>query len=131
MAFDPISAAISGGLGLASAFMGSNAASSAGKAQAAALDRATAAQVAQAAQTRADLAPFLKRPVTAWRKDVAAWRKENFDAQRASAKELFVKAKALVAKASGTRSWLYGLWGVPGRELWAVGAYGVILRHAL
>ena len=58
MAFDPISAAISGGLGLASAFLGSNAASSAGKAQAAALDRATAAQQAQAAQTRADLAPW-------------------------------------------------------------------------
>lgn len=55
---------------------------------------------------RDDLAPFLKRPVTAWRKDVAAWRKENFDAQRASAKELFTKAKALVTKASGPRSYL-------------------------
>jgi len=55
---------------------------------------------------RDDLAPFLKRPVAAWRKDVVAWRKEGFDAQRASAKELFNKGKALVQKASAVRSYL-------------------------
>lgn len=55
---------------------------------------------------RDDLAPFLKRPVTAWRRDVQAWRKENFDAQRASAKDLFNRGKVLVLKASGPRSYL-------------------------
>ena len=55
---------------------------------------------------RDDVAPFLKRPVAAWRKDVLAWKKENFDAQRASAKDLFAKGKALVQKASGPRSYL-------------------------
>jgi tetratricopeptide (TPR) repeat protein len=53
---------------------------------------------------REDVAPFLKRPVAAWRKDVLAWKKENFDAQRASAKDLFAKGKALVQKANGPRS---------------------------
>ncbi|MDP1914676.1 MAG: hypothetical protein Q8L14_00430 [Myxococcales bacterium] len=55
---------------------------------------------------RDDVAPFLKRPVAAWRKDVLAWKKEGFDAQRASAKDLFAKAKALVRQASGPRSYL-------------------------
>ncbi|MDP3232411.1 MAG: hypothetical protein Q8N26_06525 [Myxococcales bacterium] len=55
---------------------------------------------------REDVAPFLKRPVAAWRKDVLAWKKEGFDAQRASAKDLFAKAKALVRQASGPRSYL-------------------------
>jgi tetratricopeptide (TPR) repeat protein len=55
---------------------------------------------------REDVAPFLKRPVEAWRKDVLVWKKENFDVQRASAKDLFAKAKALVQKASGARRFL-------------------------
>lgn len=55
---------------------------------------------------RDDLAPFLRRPVAAWRKDVAAWRKEGFDAQKASAKDLFARGKALVQKSSGARSYL-------------------------
>lgn len=55
---------------------------------------------------REDVAPFLKRPVAAWRRDVLAWKKEGFDAQRASAKDLFAKAKALVRQASGPRSYL-------------------------
>ncbi|MDP3500043.1 MAG: hypothetical protein Q8S33_06915 [Myxococcales bacterium] len=55
---------------------------------------------------REDVAPFLKRPVAAWRKDVLAWKKEGFDAQRASAKDLFAKGKALVRQASGPRSYL-------------------------
>jgi len=55
---------------------------------------------------RDDVAPFLKRPVAAWRKDVLAWKKEGFDAQHASAKDLFAKGKALVRQASGPRSYL-------------------------
>lgn len=55
---------------------------------------------------RDDVAPFLKRPVAAWRRDVLAWKKEGFDAQRAPAKDLFAKGKALVQKASGPRSYL-------------------------
>lgn len=55
---------------------------------------------------REDVAPFLKRPVSAWKRDVAAWRKEGFDAQRASPKELFAKAKALIQRASGPRTYL-------------------------
>lgn len=55
---------------------------------------------------RDDLAPFLRRPVATWQRDVAAWRKEGFDANRATAKELFTRGKVLVLKASGPRSYL-------------------------
>ncbi|MCU0696251.1 MAG: hypothetical protein MUC96_06970 [Myxococcaceae bacterium] len=55
---------------------------------------------------RADLTPFLQRSVQAWRKDVAAWRKENVDAAKATPRALFTLAKALVAKASGPRTFL-------------------------
>jgi hypothetical protein len=55
---------------------------------------------------RDDLPPFMKRSVLAWRRDVAAWRKENVDAAKASPKDLFSRAKALVAKASGPRTFL-------------------------
>ncbi|MCA3012858.1 MAG: hypothetical protein INH41_10720 [Myxococcaceae bacterium] len=55
---------------------------------------------------RDDLPAFLKRSVAAWRKDVSAWRKERFDALGASPVALFTRAKALVAKASGPRTFL-------------------------
>lgn len=55
---------------------------------------------------RADLAPFLKRSVAAWRKDVASWQKERFVAERASAPALFARAKALVEAANRSKTWL-------------------------
>jgi hypothetical protein len=58
MPFDLGSALVSGGLGLGSALLGSNAAKSAGQAQANAINQASAQQAAQAAQTRQDLAPW-------------------------------------------------------------------------
>jgi hypothetical protein len=55
---------------------------------------------------REDLTPFLQRAVAAWRKDVAAWRKEDVDALKSSPKDLFTRAKALVMKANGPRTFL-------------------------
>lgn len=56
--------------------------------------------------TRGDVAPYLKHSISAWRRDVALWKKEHFDARKATAKELFGKAKALVQKANGPRTYL-------------------------
>jgi hypothetical protein len=55
---------------------------------------------------RPDIAPFLKRAIAGWKRDVSAWKKEGFDTRAASAKDLFVKAKSLLQRANGQRSYL-------------------------
>lgn len=48
---------------------------------------------------RADLPPFLKGNIAAWRKDVAAWKAEKFDAQKAKPEVLFARAQTLMTRA--------------------------------
>ena len=49
---------------------------------------------------RADLPPFLKGNIAAWRKDVAAWKAEKFDAQKAKPEALFARAQTMMTKAN-------------------------------
>lgn len=49
---------------------------------------------------RADLPPFLKGNIAAWRKDAAAWKAEKFDAQKAKPEALFSRAQAMMTKAN-------------------------------
>ena len=49
---------------------------------------------------RADLPPFLKGNITAWKKDVTAWKAEKFDAQKAKPEALFARAQTMMTKAN-------------------------------